>query len=120
VSTLPKDRLSQVTRRGMISEPRGRASPHAPANRGRGRATPHAPANRGRAPRRDGPIQSGMDRSPSRAASAGRRERREEVEREEMEVEESSPWNPPLAISRLLDVKVSKTVRKARCQSFVF
>ncbi|CAL8321801.1 unnamed protein product [Lota lota] len=99
VSALPKDRLSQVTRRGMISEARGRA-------------TPHGPANQSRPPHREGPIKSGMNRSPSRVASAGRRERREEMEREEMKREEneaSSTWNPPLEISRLLDMKEPKT-----------
>ncbi|KAK0151368.1 hypothetical protein N1851_007341 [Merluccius polli] len=102
VSALPKDRLSQVTRRGMISEARGRA-------------TPHGPANQGRASHTEGPIKSGMNRSPSRAASAGRRERSEEMEREEMEREEreemeaSSSWNTPLEIAKLPDMKGPKT-----------
>ena len=97
----------------------------------RGRATPHGPANQGRAPHTEGPIKSGMNRSPSRAASAGRIERSEEMEREEMEREEmereereemeaSSSWNPPLEIAKLPDTKGPKTVRKAHCQSSVF
>ena len=97
----------------------------------KGRAAPHGPANQGRAAHREGSIKSAMNRSPSRAASAGRRERREEMEameREEMEREEiegeeneaSSSWNPPLDIPRRLDVKEPRTVRVPHYQSFVF
>ncbi|KAJ3604992.1 hypothetical protein NHX12_027043 [Muraenolepis orangiensis] len=113
VSALPKDRLSQVTRRGMISEARARATPHNTANRGR---APRGPANQGRAPHREGPVESVMSRSLSGAASAGRREEvkgergeEEEEEREQEEVEASRLWNPPLDISRLPDTKQPKT-----------
>ncbi|KAJ7987160.1 hypothetical protein DPEC_G00335870 [Dallia pectoralis] len=82
-SALPKDRLSQITRRGMITTPRGKS--------GTGPQTPRQPEQRRE-----------MSRSPPgrRGGAGGAREPRQTEEREEEVV---SPWNPPPEILRLLE-----------------
>uniref|UniRef100_A0A4W5R763 Uncharacterized protein n=1 Tax=Hucho hucho TaxID=62062 RepID=A0A4W5R763_9TELE len=82
-SFLPGDRLSQVTRRGMITDLRGR--------------TETGPKTPSQQEWRREVIQS----SPGRRGG-GAREQRETEEREEEVV---SPWNPPPEICRLLGLE---------------
>ncbi|XP_062334213.1 ciliogenesis and planar polarity effector 1 [Osmerus eperlanus] len=89
-SVLPRDRLSQVTRRGMLSEQRSRTGIH---------STPHGET-----------LTTGHERwrelsqsPPGRRGGGGARERREQAEEREV----VSPWDPPPEIRRLLGLEGS-------------
>ncbi|XP_041753988.2 ciliogenesis and planar polarity effector 1 isoform X1 [Coregonus clupeaformis] len=83
-SFLPRDRLSQVTRRGMITDLRGRTGPKTPSQQEWRRE---------------------VSQSPPGWRGGGAREQRETEEREEEVV---SPWNPPPEICRLLGLENSE------------
>ncbi|XP_067106459.1 ciliogenesis and planar polarity effector 1 [Osmerus mordax] len=89
-SVLPRDRLSQVTRRGMLSEQRSRTGIH---------STSHGET-----------LTTGHERwrelsqsPPGRRGGGEARERREQAEEREV----VSPWDPPPEIRRLLGLEGS-------------
>ncbi|KAM4634088.1 ciliogenesis and planar polarity effector 1 [Polymixia lowei] len=92
VSYLPRDRLSQVTRRGMLSDTRNKAKLHTSNQRDE----LHREHRRKMALSKSPPGRSAVEREV-------RSDRREMGEQEEREVVNS--WNPPPEICRLLGME---------------
>uniref|UniRef100_UPI003AAFEDE3 ciliogenesis and planar polarity effector 1 n=1 Tax=Centroberyx gerrardi TaxID=166262 RepID=UPI003AAFEDE3 len=92
VSSLPRDRLSQVTRRGMLTDTKSKTKSHT-ASQGGELHTGHQ-------------RKMALNKSPSGGSVAGREVRWEQREREEREV--VSPWKPPPEMYGLLHPEESE------------
>ncbi|KAM9338429.1 ciliogenesis and planar polarity effector 1 [Symphorus nematophorus] len=94
VTSLPKDRLSQVTRRGMLTDTKSRSKTHTASQS----EEQHAGHQR----------KTVLNRSPSGRAAAGRGILREQTRMEEME--EVHLWEPTSEFNRLLGPEESNIV----------
>ncbi|KAL2087747.1 hypothetical protein ACEWY4_016575 [Coilia grayii] len=89
-SALPRDRLSQVTRRGMLTYSRGRSEASLKETQ--------------RRPLSQSPTGRKMERNGQPGEERGRKQRREVEDTEGREL--LSPWDPPLEIRRILGLDI--------------
>lgn len=94
VTSLPRDRLSQVTRRGMLTDTKNHAKLHAASQSEE---------------RHVGQRKTGLNKGPSRGTAVGRGILREQMRMEERE--EVNIWEPTSELNRLLGPEENNIVR---------